>query len=296
VTPAPAFVEALQRAARGDTPPLITIELRPPRMDLEAEGLMDAWIDLNRAIHRFTRAGHPVFLTDDAVGQAEEENLSHLTANLDDTVARERIVPFLTSKHSLDYCLLHAERTHSLGFGALTVLGGDRSVGPPRCVEHAWQLRERIRARVPGLRLGGWANPFRDPAEQAGYLAAERGEGPGPASLDFFLTQVVHHHDARRVEDFWRELRRRDLTVPGLVGIFHYRSANARTLERLQHFLPVPAAQVTRDFASGASAEQLTARSVRAALDAGAPGVYISNLGLRGAGRSLRWILDELGR
>lgn len=280
--------EALQAAARGDTPPLITIELRPPPTHLEGEGAIDAWIDLNRAIHRFTLAGHPVFLTDDAVGQAEEENLSHLAGNLDDAVPHERIVPFLTSKHPLDYCLLHAERTHSLGFGALTVLGGDRSVGPPRCVEHAWQLRALIRGRVPALRLGGWANPFRDATQQVGFLADPR------ETADFFLTQVVSHHDAARTEAFWAELRRRDITLPGLAGIFHYRSANPRTLERLSHFLPVPAEGITRDFEADLSAEEQTARSIRSAFDAGAPGVYISNLGLRGAGRTLRRILEHV--
>ena len=34
-----------------------------------------------------------------------------------------------------------------------------RRSGPPRCVEHAWQLREAIREHVPELSLGGWANP-----------------------------------------------------------------------------------------------------------------------------------------
>lgn len=279
--PGDGLVEALRRER-----PLITVELRPPRADLEGAGAMDAWIDLERAIRRFTARGHHVFLTDDAVGQAEEENLAHLDGNLDDAVQRERLVPFLTAKHSLEYCLLYAERAASRGFRALTVLGGDTSVGRPRCVPHAYQLRERIREHVPQLLLGGWANPFRDPVEQAGYLAAPR------ATNDFFLTQVVSHHDAGRVEALWRALQERDVTAPGLVGVFHYRSANPKTLSRLSAFLPVPAEEITREFESGAAAEEITARSVRAALDAGAPGVYLSNLGLRGAGRTLARILE----
>ena len=43
----------------------------------------------------------------------------------------DRLVPFLTSKHSLDYCLMYADRASAHGFGALTVLGGDRTVGQP---------------------------------------------------------------------------------------------------------------------------------------------------------------------
>lgn len=271
--------------ALRDGAPLITVEVRPPRADLEGEGAMDAWIDLERAIRRFTDAGHHVLLTDDAVGRPEEENLAHLDGNLDDTVRRDRLVPFLTAKHSLDYCLLYAERAAARGFRTLTVLGGDTTVGRPRCLPHAYLLRERIRERVPGLCLGGWANPFRDPEEQAGYLVAPR------ATNDFFLTQVVSHHDAHRVEALWRAVRARDPDLPGLAGIFHYRSANPTTLGRLSAFLPVPAEAITREFASGASAEEITARSVRAALEAGAPGVYVSNLGLRGARRTLERIL-----
>ena len=37
---------------------------------------------------------------------------------------------------------------------SLVVLGGDKSVGVPRSVEHAWQLREMLRARDQALTLG----------------------------------------------------------------------------------------------------------------------------------------------
>ena len=54
-----------------------------------------------------------VFMTDNAVGQAEEENLTHLMANLTGDVSPSQLVPFLTSKHTLDYCLLYAARAAS---------------------------------------------------------------------------------------------------------------------------------------------------------------------------------------
>ncbi len=85
---------------------------------------------------------------------------------------RERIVPFLTTKHPLDYCLSYAERAHQSGFPALVVLGGDKSVGAPRSVEHAWQLRELLRERDHALALGGWANPHADPERQVDFLTA----------------------------------------------------------------------------------------------------------------------------
>ncbi len=106
---------------------------------------IDAWIDTYHAVQRLTRQGTFVFLTDSAIGAQEEDNLRHLVTNLGNDVPRERIVPFLTSKHSLEYCLSYAERAHQKGFPALVVLGGDRAVGTPRSVEHAWQLRKLLR-------------------------------------------------------------------------------------------------------------------------------------------------------
>ena len=98
-----------------------------------------------------------VFLTDSAVGTQEENNLRHLVTNLGRDVPRERVVPFLTSKHSLEFCLSYAEQAWQHGFPALVVLGGDKTVGRPRCVEHAWELRRAIRdarAAAGARRLG----------------------------------------------------------------------------------------------------------------------------------------------
>ena len=283
-SPAPSpFVARLREAE-----PAVTVELRPPPADLPPGESMEAWIDMHHAVGRLTRAGRHVFLTDDAVGADEEENLAHLGANLPDDADRNRIVPFLTAKHSLPYCLMHAERTRAQGHRSLVVLGGDRSVGRPRCVDHAWQLREKIRARVPDLALGGWANPHRDAAEQVGYLTDDR------AHADFFLTQVVGHHSADRVEAFVAEAERRGLDAPAVWGVFHYRSANPGTLERLGAFFPVPAEELTADFDAGADPEEITARSIRAVRDAGARHVYVSNLGVRRPARVLERILDRV--
>src|ERR1041384_6295495 len=147
-------------------------ELRPPRAELASGEGMDAWIDTYHAVRRLTRQGTFVFLTDSAVGMQEEDNLRHLVTNLGRDVPHDRIVPFLTTKHSLDYCLSYAERAHQNGFPALVVLGGDKSVGTPRSVEHAWQLRQMLRQRDAGLTLGGWANPHADPERQADYVSA----------------------------------------------------------------------------------------------------------------------------
>lgn len=265
----------------ADPDPLLSVELRPPRATLDPAGSMDAWIDLNRSVRRLVASGAYVFWTDDAVGSREEENLQHLEANLTGEVDFARLVPFLTCKHSLEYCHLYAARALARGIEALTVVGGDPDVGPPRCVAHGYELRAILRERVPALTLGGWANPHRDAAEQVGFLTAEN------AHADYFLTQVVSHHSAGEVEAFVREAEARDLAIPGVFGVFYYRSANPETLERLGEFFPIPAEEITREFEAGASPDEVCARSVRTLRDAGARHVYVSNLGTRRAAERL---------
>src|SRR5204862_8059383 len=97
-------------SALGAGASVFAAELRPPRAELAAGEGMDAWIDTYHAVQRLTRQGTYVFLTDSAVGEQEEDNLRHLVANLGKDVPRERIVPFLTSKHTLDYCRSYADR------------------------------------------------------------------------------------------------------------------------------------------------------------------------------------------
>ncbi len=232
---------------------------------------MDAWIDTYHAVRRLTREGTSVFLTDSAVGTPEEDNIRHLTTNMGPDAPRSRVVPFLTSKHPLEYCLSYADRAWQQQFPTLVVLGGDRRVGAPRCVEHAWQLRAAIRARQPGLILGGWANPHADPSWQADLLASPE------FHAEFFLTQVVSHHHAAQVERFVKEVERRGVQAPGMFGIFYYRSATRKTLALLSAFLPVPVEGLTQEFATGATPVEVCARSVRTLVEAGAKHFYISN-------------------
>jgi 5,10-methylenetetrahydrofolate reductase len=267
---------------------VIAAELRPPRAELEAAASRDAWIDTYHAVRSLARRGTFVFLTDSAVGSKEEDNLRHLVINLGSDVPRSSVVPFLTCKHPLDYCLAYADRAHHHGFEALVVLGGDKSLGPARCVEHAWQLRDEIRRRVPNLALGGWANPHAAAAAQVGHLLEEH------ANADFYLTQVVSHHSRDKVERFLEEGERRRLSLDGLFGIFYYRSANPKTLAALQGFLPVPAEALTREFEAGATAEDICARSIRALTAAGVRHFYISNLPLGRAAQTLHRILDKV--
>ena len=264
-------------------------ELRPPRTELTTAEGMDAWIDTYHAVQRLTRQGTFVFLTDSAVGAPEEDNLRHLVTNLGNDVPRERIVPFLTSKHSIEYCLSYADRAHQNGFPALVILGGDKSIGAPRSVEHAWQLREMLRRGDDALALGGWANPHADPERQVDYLSAPN------FHAEFYLTQVVSHHHAEQVSRFVRAAERRGLQLPGVFGVFYYRSANRRTLDALTSFLPVPVAELTRDFKEGATPEDLCARTIRTLMDIGVRHFYISNLPVSRAQHVLVSILEKVG-
>jgi 5,10-methylenetetrahydrofolate reductase len=278
------FLESLQSGRL-----VVAAELRPPRAELASADGMDAWIDTYHAVRTLTSRGTYVFLTDSAVGVPEEDNLRHLIVNLGEDAPLDRVVPFLTSKHPLEHCLSYADRASQHGFQSLVVLGGDRSVGVPRSVEHAWQLRRQIRDRGAAMALGGWANPYRDPACQVGYLT------DGTFTGEFYLTQIVSHHDPAPVGRFLEEAARRQVTLPGVFGVFYYRSANPRTLSLLRDFIPVPVAGLVREFGEGATAAEVCARTIRSMMALGARRFYISNLPLRGTSQALAAVLELVG-
>jgi 5,10-methylenetetrahydrofolate reductase len=182
------------------------------------------------------------------------------------------VVPFLTAKHSLEYCVSYADRAYQSGLQALIVLGGDKKIGTPRSVEHAWQLRRIIKDRGLPIALGGWANPHADPERQADYLSDPQ------FSAEFYLTQVVSHHHRAQVARFLETAERRGVTLPAMFGVFYYRSATRKTLETLNAFLPVPVEELIREFAEGATPEEICARTIRELRRAGAQHFYISNL------------------
>lgn len=274
---------------RREPSSVVAVELRPPRAELEATEGMDAWIDTYHAIRSLTRHDVRVMVTDSAVGAQEENNLRHLVANLGDAVARAQIIPFLTTKHSIDFCLQYADHVVHNGFPSLVVLGGDKHIGRARSLEHAWQLRRMIRQRHPELELGGWANPTSDPARQIEFLLHP------DVNADFYLTQIVSHHQVDRVNAFLEAGRAGGLSMPGVFGVFYYRSANPKTLEMLSEFLPVPVDDLQREFAAGATPIDVCARTIRSLIDAGARHFYVSNLPTKRTASVLNTILDKAG-
>jgi hypothetical protein len=135
-----------------------------------------------------------------------------------------------------------------------------------------------------------WINLGRDPFEQVRFLLE------GQDTADYFLTQIVSHHRLEEVDRFLEVFNKEGVRIPGMVGIFHYRSANPQTLGRLKAFLPVPAEELTREFTEeGISAHEVTARTLRALHARGVSHTYVSNLTPRSAARDIRTI-ESLAR
>ena len=262
---------SLLKALRDSQRFLLNVEACPPPMDLPLEKSVEAWIDSNRLMRQITSLKRFLFMTDGAIGRREEPNLRHITINLSPETERARIVPILTTKHSLEYCLEFADRAYSLGFTSLVVLGGDKSDGVPRCVNHAWELRHRIRQRVPGLTLGGWANPHGGRKQVEYILEPEY-------SADFYMAQIVSHYHTSALDDFFNEVARAGVRIPGIFGVFYYRSASPETLNHLNRYFPVPVEELRRDFDTGVPAVDICARSVQALIQFGVKNIYISNL------------------
>ncbi len=269
--------------------PLVAVELRPPRLGMDAARSMSVWIDMYHAVQRLALQDTFILLTDDAAGDREEESLAHLAANLGGSADLGTVVPFLTCKHPVEYCRMFARRASALGVAAVAVVGGDHSVGPERCVPHGKDLRQILRADQPNLPLGGWANPHRDPVQQARFVADQG------FSADFVLTQIVSHHSLGCVERFRSELARLGIDLPVVYGVFHFHSANPRTLDYLGRYFPVPARELTAEFAAGAIAEEICLRTIRELRAIGADKVYVSNLRSGDVARRLARIGAEAG-
>lgn len=285
-SPEPDSSRFVQRL-RGEEPTM-TVELRPPRSGLTRGGAMDMWIDLSHAIRGVAARDAFLMLTDSAVGEEEEENLQHLTANLATEVEPWRVVPFLTCLHPLDYCLRYGDRARARGVESLTVTGGDRVRGADRCVPHGYMLRRQLRERAKGLSLGGWVNLHRPVAEQIGFAT-----DPG-FEADYYLTQVVSHHDLPRVERWLAGAEREDLEIPGSFGVFYYRNGRRTVLERLSRFFPVPVEAVASAFEAGVTPERHCAETIVALRRQGAAHVYLCNLAPQRAATQFDRIMAEV--
>ncbi|NIM00483.1 MAG: hypothetical protein GTN57_05920, partial [Acidobacteria bacterium] len=113
-------------------------------------------------------------------------------------------------------------------------------------------------------------------------------------TAEFYLSQIVSHHQLAAVEGFMAEAERRGLALPGVFGVFLYRSANKATLQRLAQFFPVPVEGVLSDFASGLSAEEICVRTILELRRLGVSRVYVSNLGFKRPEQRFRALMEMI--
>ena len=207
---------------------------------------VDAWIDMYHSIRRLARQDTLIFLTDNAVGQAEEENLAHLTANLAGELEPARIVPFLTAKHS------HRVHPALRRAGRVARLRGAhrrrrRSCPParPAAFPHAYQLRQWIRRRVPSLDLGGWVNPLRIRSSRwtSCSTPSSRRSSISPRSSPTI--------PSAQSSAFWRRLGAAEYPIRACSASSSIGAPTRARCEQLGDFLPVPAEGITRDFEAG---------------------------------------------
>ena len=147
--------------APGAAPPLVAVELRPPRAGLDAAAGIDAWIDLNHALRRLTGEGRFVFLTDDAVGVGEEESLGHLDANLDPERSGYKSAHFLPARNPHE--LLLKLKVDRAVLGGTHLTDDDRNVTGNMFRYYAFNpaARHSVNPRTPALlvEMGYISNP-----------------------------------------------------------------------------------------------------------------------------------------
>ena len=130
---------------------------------------------------------------------------------------------------------------------------------------------------------------FRSAQSQVRYLVDPE------FTAEYYLTQIVSHLDAAPVERFLEATTKHGVTLPGVFGVFYYRSANPRTLQTLSRFLPVPVEALTAEFERGATPLEVCARTMQAMMQLGVRNFYVSNLPLVGAASMLDELRERVG-
>src|SRR5262249_54803258 len=103
---------------------------------------------------------------------------------------------------------------------------------------------------------------------------------------DFYMAQIVSHYQPRAIDEFVNETHRLGVKIPGIYGVFYYRTPNPRTFSMLSKFLPVPLGVFKEDFARKVPPEEIFARSVDPLVQRGVKNVYVSNLPMSTAGQT----------
>jgi len=96
------------------------------------------------------------------------------------------------------------------------------------------------------------------------------------------------------VKRFLAEIERRPVPIPGMFCVFYYRSASPKTLKILSSFMPVPIQGLIDEFATGATAADVCARTIRALRAEGVRHICICNLPMHDASGVLSAITSRL--
>ena len=257
-----SFVDALGRDSL-----VIAAELRPPRAELGPAAGMDAWID---TYHADPRAGapRPVRLSDRQrrrlAGRGQPPASRHQSRADVGRSRADRAVPHVEAHARV--LPAYAERARQHGFPALVVLGGDKA-SARRAASSMRGSCARPSARAAG-RSRSAAGPIRmrRPTRQVGFLLDDH------AHADFYLTQIVSHHDRARCRAFLGEGgSARASGCPASSACSTTAAPTRRTLNDARaSSCRCRWTHCRAEFASGADAVDICARTVRALVDEGA--------------------------
>ncbi len=229
-------------------------------------------------------------VTDSAVGAQEENNLRHLVTNLGPDVPRQSVVPFLTTKHSIDFCLGYADQVVQHGFPGARRARRRQTRGPrARGRARVAAAPAHSRRAIPSCRSA--AGPTRPATRPVRWPSWARASSP-PTSTSRRSCRIIASATST---GFLREADRQGVTAPGMFGVFYYRSAKTSTLQTLSQFLPVPVDELSAEFAAGATPVDVCARSIRELMALGVRHFYVSNLPLVKTAAVLHAILDRAG-
>ena len=151
---------------------------------------MDTWIDLNHSIRNLALKDTFVFLTDDAVGSREEENLGHLAANVGSDARCFELRMYTATNARGDIDMLHQRfREQEVAIfekhGAEVVAVWQRLDDPNTLV---WMLAYRDRAH----RQEVWAGFAADPD-----WATLRAKYPASVSIEAYWMSSTDYSNLR---------------------------------------------------------------------------------------------------
>ncbi len=276
--------------ALGNGSLALSVELRPPRAELDAAAGMDAWIDTYHAVR----------------GLVAERDV-----RVSDRQRRRR------ARRTQPSAPRHQSRYGRAARSRRAVPHDEALARVLPRVRRAGLARRLPLARRPGRRSHGRPAPMRrarvaaarsDPRARAGSDAGRLGESacgcgqtsglPWRPSLQRRVLPHAGHlapRPRRQVDRFLDEAHRQRLAMPGIFGVFYYRSANPKTLAMLKQFLPVPVDGLRVEFGEGASAEEVCARTIRGLRAQGVRHFYVSNLPIGRARQTLEKIVGLAG-